>query len=118
MHGVRSRAVVGQATGPLDGALGVAGVAAGPAAKSQAHRSLREASATLGIVVRERTHDRTVNRPGNGILGPVDGVGVESLLRSGNGHVSASVICGGVSFAKVVCLNLSGVTAQYFLRFR
>lgn len=116
VHGVRSRAVVGQATGPFDGTLWVAGVAACPGAESQAHRSLREPSATLGIVVCKRTHDGAVNRPGNRLRCPVDGVGVESVLRIGNGHIGASVICCCIAFTEVVGLNLGGITAQYFLQ--
>jgi hypothetical protein len=116
VHGVRSRGVVGQATGPFDSTLGVAGVAACPGAESQAHRSLREPSATLSVVVFKGTHDRAVDRPGNGLRGPVDSVGVESALGIGKGRKGASVICGGIAFTEVVELNLGGITANYFLR--
>lgn len=115
VHGVRRTAVVGLAASPLDGALLVIRITTGPDTQSQTHGGLGEASTSLGIVESNGSHDVAVDRPGHLILGPVNRVGVEGVLRSSHGLKGGAVIGRGVTLAEVVGLDLSGVSTEGFL---
>lgn len=81
------------------------------------HRGLREASTTLGIVVVKSADISTINQPVDGVLGPLDGVGVERGMRAGDGDPSLTVIGGGIALSEVVGLNGVVLSAQCFLYF-
>lgn len=115
VHVEGSSAVVGQTTGPLNGALAVVRVTTSPDTKSQTHGGLREARAALGIVVVEGTNDIAVNQPLDHVLVPVDGVGVEGILETRHRHVADTVIGRGITLTEVVGLDLSVVATKGFL---
>ena len=81
------------------------------------HRGLREASATLGICVVDSAETGAINQPGDTFLGPLDGVGVESVLRIADGDPGLTIISRGVAFSEVVGLNGVSLSAQCFLYF-
>lgn len=115
VHGERRSTVVGLTTGPFDGAGGVFGVTAGPDTDPEASGGLGEASATLGLVAGQSADVLAVDEPGDLLGRPCDGVCVEDLLGGGHRLVSSAVVAGGVAFAKVVGLDLSGITPKSFL---
>lgn len=108
-------AVVGLAAGPLDGALAVGWVTAGPDTNADAHGGLRVASAALSISVLQGTDGVAVNVPGGGILLPGDLVGVPSVLGVGDTGPGVAVVAGSVTLAEVVGLNGRRVAAQSLL---
>lgn len=108
-HGEWRLGVVSQAASPLDGAWGVVGVTAGPAAHHDVHGRLRVALA--GVV--GQSSDRDAVQVEHGLVhGPVDGVVVEGLLWRCRRVERTTVIGGGVTLGEVVGLELSGVTAD------
>ena len=115
VHAEGSGIVVGLSTGPVDGSLAVAGVTTGPDTDAKVHGGLREARAALSIGIVESADDVAVDGPDEGLLGPVDGVLVESILRSGNCGPSVTVVSSGVTLSKVVGLNLAVVATKALL---
>lgn len=111
-HGEGRLGVVGLTASPGDGAGVVVRVAAGPDAESQAGRGLGEVLAAEGIGVVEGADEVAVDVPGDGLLGPVDGVVVVLGLSRGDGVERAAVVAGGVALAKVVGLNLGILAAE------
>lgn len=106
VHGERSLAVVGSAASPFDSTFAVARIATSPDANPQVHGSLGEPGAALGLLIPNSTDLLTINQPGDGVLLPVDGVGVHSVDRSVDGRIRFAVVGGGVTLAEVVGLDL------------
>lgn len=115
VHGERGLAIIRQATGPFDGALIVAGVAAGPDADSKTHGCLWEVGAADCVRVVEGADGVAVDEPHDGFRGPIDSVGVEGGLWAGNVHVDGPVVGCRVALSEIVGLDLAGVTAECFL---
>lgn len=69
----------------------------------------------MGIIVVESADIIAVDRPDNVILGPLDGVSVESVVGSGNSGPSVTVIGGSITLSEVVGLNLVVVATKSFL---
>lgn len=115
VHGERSLAVVGSTTSPLDGTLAVARVTTSPDTQTQTHGGLRETRAALSVSVLDSTESLAVNDPADGILGPVDGVGVEVVLRGVDVLPGLTVVGGSVTLAEVVGLDLVRVASNTFL---
>lgn len=115
IHGEGSLAVVGLAAGPLDGSLAVVGVTTGPDADAEAHGSLWEARAALGVLVGEGAHALAVDQEVDGLLGPVDRVGVPGLDGGRDLLVGGAVVGGGVTLAEVVGFDLVVVAAEALL---
>lgn len=81
------------------------------------HRGLGEASATLGILIVESADIGTINQPVDGILGPLDGVGVERVLGVADVDPSLTVIGRGIALSEVVGLNGVLLSTQCLLYF-
>jgi len=78
------------------------------------HRGLGEAIATLGILVVESADIGTINQPVDGILGPLDGVGVERVMGGADADPSLTVIGCGIALSEVVGLNGVILSAHRF----
>lgn len=72
IHGERTFGVISLAAGPLDRALGVIWVAAGPDTDADAHGGLGVVCAIDGVGVLERAHDLAIYEPLDAFGGPVD----------------------------------------------
>ena len=106
VHGEWSLAVVGSAASPFNSTLAVARITASPDANPQVHGSLGEPGAALGLLIRNRTDLVSIDQPGDGVLRPVDGVGVHSVDRSVDGRIRLTVVGAGVTLTEVVGLDL------------
>ena len=106
---------VGLTTSPLDGALGVAGVTAGPDTDLELAGGLGVVLAVQSIGVLDSVLDVAVDDPLDALLGPVDTVGVELGLGVGNGDVVFAVTEGAVTLSEVVGLDVGGVGADLLL---
>lgn len=82
------------------------------------HRGLGEAIATLGILVVESADIGTINQPVDGVLGPLDGVGVERVMGRADADPLLTVIGRGIALSEVVGLNGVILSAQSFLYFK
>lgn len=103
------------AASPRDSALVVVRVTASPDTQADIHRGLREVGAAVSISIVQGADGCSVNGPDNRILGPVDGVGVDSVLRSGDGELLHPVVGRSVSLAEVISLDIAVVAAQELL---
>lgn len=112
VHGVGSSGVVGLTTSPLNGTRGVLWVTTSPDTDTETHRSLREVVASLSSS--QGANNVSVNQPLDAVTLPVDGVGVESRLGAADSDVRATVEATGVTLAKVVGLDLGGITTEGF----
>lgn len=117
VHGERSLAVVGPTTSPLDSTLAVVRVTTGPDTQTQLHGGLGETRATLGVSILDGPDGVAIDNPADGILGPVDSVGVDVFLRVVHVLPGLAIVSGSVTLSKVVGLNLVRVTANSFLLF-
>lgn len=108
-HGKRALRVVGFATGPRDGALGVAGVTARPDAHLELHRGLGVVS--VGVVVFENAHLLAGDGPDDAVCRPVDGVGDEVVLVVVGRDRDGGAV-GALALPKVHGLQLGGRAAQ------
>lgn len=115
VHGEWSLAVVGSAASPFNSTFAVARIATSPDANPQVHGSLGEPGAALGLLIRNGTDLVSINQPGDGVLRPVDGVGVHGVDRSVDGRIRLTVVGGGVTLAEVVGLDLVVETAKTLL---
>lgn len=115
VHGEGSLSVVGLTASPLDGALAVGGVTTSPDTDAHTHGGLGVASPALSIGVVESTDGGAVDGPDGRVLLPVHRVGVESRLGVGYGGPSVAVVGGSITLAKVVGLNLGGVSTESLL---
>lgn len=113
VHGERTLGVVCDTAGPLDGALGLAGVTTSPDTDSQGHGSLREVIASSRSL--ESADIVAINGPGDGVLRPVDGVGVDGGLGRVDIGVGGTVVRGSVALAEVVGLDGAGLATKGFL---
>ena len=116
VHGEGGFAVVSRATGPLDGAFTIARVATSPDANLDTHGCLGEVGATNRIAIRERPGGLAVDKPADSLRRPDNLVRVGSRLRALDLGIGRPVVGGGVTLAKVVGLDVSGITAKPFLR--
>lgn len=111
-HSVGALAKVRHAAGPLDCAVGLARVAAGPDAQAQVHGRLREILAAVGVLVFQRPHDGAVDVPIQLLRRPVDRVVVEGVLRGLDGVVDGARVARRVALAEVVGLDVAVVAAH------
>lgn len=105
VHGEGGLAEVGHAASPLSGTRGFCRVTASPDTNSQVHGSLGESGSALGLRSMKGSEHIAVNRPGDVVLLPVDGVGVEGADGIIDMGISRPVIGGGVTLAEVVGLD-------------
>lgn len=103
---------IGLSTSPLDGALGGVGAASNPGTKLDLHGGLGESSAALSIGILQLTNLGVVDKPDNVVLGPLDRVGVDLVLRVGDIVVGTSVVGGSITLTEVVGLHLCLVTTK------
>jgi len=115
VHDERNVVEVGLTTGPLDGALGVAGVTAGPDTDLELAGGLGVVLAVESIGVLDGVLHVAVDDPLDALLGPVDAVGVELGLGVGHGDVVLAVTEGAVTLSEVVGLDVGGVGADLLL---
>ena len=112
-HGEGPVLVVGQATGPVDGSLGVSRVAASPGSKLELH-------GCLGILVRLggvgglRADLGSVDEPDDAVLGPIYDVGVPVGLVVRSRVELSSIVTANYTLSEVVRLDLAGVDAEPF----
>ena len=91
-------AEVGFAASPLhDARVVVLGVAAGPDAEADVHGRLGVVGALEGVGEFELAQLLAVDPPLDAVLGPVDGVVVEVVLRVREGEVCAAITVGDVT---------------------
>lgn len=115
VHGERSLAEISLTTGPFDGTFTVAGVATGPDANLDAHGRLREVGTTDSIGILESPYGVAIDIPNDGSGGPDDRISVDRSLGAVHIDKGGSVVSACVTLAKVVSLNLSGITPKRFL---
>ena len=105
--------------GPLDGVVTVVFVAACPDADADVHGRLWIVCPSVGVVVRQRTHDGAVDVPFQRLIRPARGVVVVALRRVpviGQSVPFCPFICvGRVAFSVVVVLGVGVVVADEFL---
>lgn len=103
---------VGQTTSPVDGALGRALGTTDPGAELDLHGGLGVGGAALGVVVGQDADGLVVDEPGQGRVGPLDGVLVELALGVADGREPTAVVGAVITLAEVVGLDLGGVAAE------
>lgn len=108
----RSAAEVGVTTSPLDGSIGSILATCNPGTKFDLHGSLGESSTILGIGIVQGADQATIDVPFDVVLGPVNGISVELLLRVADGVVGSTVVGGSITLAEVVGLDLGCVTTE------
>lgn len=115
IHGERRLGVIRLTTGPLDRALCVIRVAAGPDPDPRTHGRLWVVCAGDGVGVVQGSDEVAVDVPLRALGCPADAVGVECLGGRGYGDGCGAVVAGCVAFTEVVCLDFVVEGADLFL---
>lgn len=107
---------VGQTASPFDGTGRLGRGSSVPASQLDAHWGLWEVLAIKGVAVVELAYLHFVDAPADVVLGPVDRVIVELVLRLRHVVVEGTVVGSRVTLSEVVGLNVVGITSNPFLR--
>lgn len=103
--------IIRGSTSPLNGARSIRGIATRPGSKFDLHWSLWVLICVCSGGPKY-SHDRSPNRPYDLICGPFDCVCDELILIAGRWVELASIVCGCIPFAKIVCLYICIIGAE------